>query len=150
MRLEVVELMGQLNGLGDLEPDTARDRDLVVAGLQKVQSLPPQIRDFILQELGPLPANLNGLGDLGGWLKNIGKKLKKAVSKAAPILEAAGAIGIPGATLLAKQANKISDKAGSRGPLQPAQADAPSSASLPMATATPAAFTTTPPAGGGA
>jgi hypothetical protein len=150
MRLEVVELMGQLNGLGDLDPDTARDRDLVVTALQKVNSLPPQIRDLILKELGPLPSNLTGLGDLGGLLKNIGKKLKKAVAKAAPILEAAGAIGIPGASLLAKQANRISDKASSRGPLQTAQAPAPSSAALPMTAMTPAALTTPAPAGGGA
>lgn len=141
MRLEVVELMGQLNGLGNLEPDTARDRDLVTAGLAKVAQLPPAIRDLVLKELGPLPANLNGLGDLGGFLKNLGRKLKKAVAKAAPILEAAGAIGIPGASLLAKQAGKISDKAGSRGPLQTETATQTDPAALPMATAAPAALT---------
>lgn len=132
MRLEVVELMGTLGSLGALDPDTARDRDLVLAALQKVSALPPTIRDAILAEIGPIPT-LNGfgdLGDLGGLLKNLGKKLKKAVMKAAPLLEAAGAIGVPGASLLAKAANKAAARQG----LSVKTATVPLNPELPMTT----------------
>ena len=153
MRLEVVELMGTLGSLGELDQDTAKDRDLLLKGLQKVQQLPPAIRDAILRELGPIP-QLSGLGDLGelsGWLKNVGKKLKKAVMKAAPLLEAAGAIGIPGASLLAKAANKAASRQG----LTVQTAQAPAAAALPMTTTnsaaafTPGAAAVPPPAATG-
>lgn len=136
MRLEVVELMGTLGALGALDQDTARDRDLLLVALQKVQLLPANIREAILKELGPIPP-LSGMGDLGelsGLLKNLGKKLKKAVMKAAPLLEAAGAIGVPGASLLAKAANKAAARQG----LSVKTATTPLNPALPMTTTTTA------------